>query len=620
MRILPGRARKPAVVLCLSVAGMLYGAAILSSDEYLSYVKFLASEDMKGRATGSPELERAAAYIAAKFRAMGLRPLDGNGYYQNFDVTTSARLGSHNSMVYEEGHHKHALKLQQDYVPLNLSARGKVSGQVVFAGYGITAPEYNYDDYAGIDVKGKLVLVLRHEPQEFDDHSVFDGKVYTAHSQLFSKAVNAKMHGARGILLVNDVAAHPNDDDRLEKFGATAGPGNSGIAFVQVKAGLASEWLSSAGKELETIEAGIDKDLEPESFGLPVTFSIDLNADVERETRTVHNVGAYLQGETDEYVIVGAHYDHLGLGDQYSLAPSLAGTVHPGADDNASGTAGVLELAHWLSQAPKHHRGVLFLTFAGEELGLLGSAYYSEHPELPLSKAVAMINMDMIGRVRDDRVYIGGAGTGTTFNTVLEDATARHPFHTDFTEKGGYGSSDHTSFTAKQVPVLFFFSGLHSDYHKPSDTWDKIDAPEAVKLLTFIADVIGQLQDNSARPQFVRVSEPQGHGAQGPGPHATGNVAGDSTKSGYGPDFGSIPDFTELPNGVRFADIRPGSPAAKAGLKPGDILTEFDGKPIQNLYDFTYALRAKKPGQEVLVKVVRADQTIEAKVLLTERK
>ena len=603
---------------CVLTATIVLSAAELSPDEYLSYVKFLASENMRGRASGSPELEKAADYIASKFRGLGLQPLHGESYYQDFEVTTSARLGSHNSLVVTGSrggaHHRNSLKLQHDYVPLNLSARDKVSGEVVFAGYGITAPEYNYDDYAGIDVHGKLVLVLRHEPQEFDAKSVFEGKAYTSHAQLFNKAANAKMHGARAIVMVNDVAAHPNDEDRLEKFGATAGPANSGIPFLQVTAETASTWVALSGKKLAAIEADIDKSLKPESFALPPSLHLSLNADVERESKTVHNVGGYLPGESDEYVIVGAHYDHLGLGDQYSLAPSLAGTIHPGADDNASGTAGVLELAHLFAQGPKHKRGVLFLTFAGEELGLLGSAYYAEHPVLPLSKAVAMINMDMIGRIRDDKVFIGGAGTGTTFEGILKSAATRHPFHTDFSEQGGYGASDHTSFTAKQVPVLFFFSGLHSDYHKPSDTWDKIDAPQAVKLLTFIGDVIDQLEDSSGRPQFVRVAEPHGHG------DGHGDVSGVSTKSGYGPDFGSIPDFTELPNGVRFADIRPGSPAAKAGLKGGDVLTEFDGKPIQNLYDFTYALRAKKAGQEVLVKVLRGDRTIEAKVLLTERK
>ena len=598
-----------ATLVLLLAAGLF--AAEFSPTEFLGYVKFLASPEMRGRATGSPELEKAAAFIRDRFHALKLRPLAGDSYYQDFEGTTSARLGTHNKLSYSNGSQKASLKVQQDFVPLNLSSAGRISGEVVFAGYGITAPEYNYDDYAGLDAKDKIVLVLRHEPQEFDDKSVFEGKVYTVHAQIFSKAANAQMHGAKALLIVNDAAAHPSDTDQLDKFGSTEGPANAGIEFAQVKAELADKWLALAGKSLAAIEASIDKDLHPQSLTLPSTLTLDLDIDIKREVKTVHNVGAYLPGETSEYVIIGAHYDHLGLGEQFSLAPSLAGTVHPGADDNSSGTAGVLELAHWFSTQPKRQRGILFLTFAGEELGLLGSSYYANHPVLPLENAVAMINMDMIGRIRDKKVYVGGVGTGTSFPALLKDATARHDFQADITERGGYGSSDHTSFTAKHVPVLFFFSGLHADYHKPSDTWDKIDAPGAVRLLDLIADVTDHLTDGSARPQYVRVVEPQPTG------EATAHTG---TVSGYGPDFGSIPDFTEIPNGVRFADVRPGSPAAKAGLKAGDVLTEFDGKPIQNLYDFTYALRAKKPGQEVLVKVLRGTETIEAKVLLTARK
>jgi Peptidase family M28/PDZ domain/PA domain len=601
-----------ASLLLLAVG--LTTAANISSTEYLDIIKYLASPEMRGRGTGSPELEKAAAYIRDQFRGMNLKPLSGASYYQDFDVTTTARLGKRNSVTYTAGGKPESLRFNDDFIPLNLSGAGDVSGNVVFAGFGISAPEYNYDDYAGLDVKGKIVIVLRHEPQEFDDKSVFEGKVYTAHSQIFSKASNAKIHGARAVLMVNDVAAHSSDSDDLEKFGGTEGPDNAGIEFVQVKAAVVNKWLASTGKNIESIEADIDKTLHPESFALPDTLRLDMNIDIAREVKTVHNVGAYLPGETNEYVIIGAHYDHLGLGEQFSMAPSLAGTVHPGADDNASGTAGVIELARWFSHEPKHHRGILFLTFAGEELGLLGSSYYVNHPELPLKDAVAMINMDMIGRIRDRKVYVGGVGTGTTFAELLKQLTPKHDFEADVTERAGYGSSDHTSFTTKQVPVLFFFSGLHADYHKPSDTWDKIDAPDAVRLLDLVADVTDHLTDSSPRPQFVRVAEtiePQ----EVANPHS-GKVSG----GGYGPDFGSIPDFTELPNGVRFADVRPGSPAAKAGLKAGDILTQFDGKPIQNLYDFTYALRASHPGQEVLVKVLRGNQTIDAKVLLTERK
>src|SRR5580704_2405745 len=245
--------------LLLFAAGGLF-AANVSSTEYLDIIKYLASPEMRGRATGSPELEKAAAYIRDQFRGMNLKPLSGASYYQDFDVTTSARLGQRNSLTYTTGDKPEALRIQDDFIPLNLSGTGDVSGSLVFAGFGITAPEYNYDDYAGLDVKGKIVVLLRHEPQEFDDKSVFEGKVYTAHSQIFSKAANAKIHGAKAVLLVNDVGTHSGDADDLEKFGAAEGPDNAGLEFVQVKAKVVNQWLALSGKTLEAIESGIDKD------------------------------------------------------------------------------------------------------------------------------------------------------------------------------------------------------------------------------------------------------------------------------------------------------------------------------------------------------------------------
>lgn len=596
--------------LILAGSALLCVAAKLemAPGEYLDHIKYLASPELQGRGTGTPGLEKAAAYIAADFRSLHLRPIAGESYYQDFQVTTNAHLGSDNTFRFTEAGGAKNLEVQKDFIPFNFSAGGKASGRLVFAGYGITAKEYNYDDYAGLDVKGKLVIVLRHEPQEFDSNSVFEGKAYTAHAQFADKAVNAKMHGARGVILINDIYAHDGSTDEFEKFGEAAGPDNTGILFVQMKAAIAEQWLADAGKSLKDIEASIDRDLKPRSFELPANEEAQLDVDIERDVKTVHNVGAYLPGETPEYVIVGAHYDHLGLGGKDSLAPSMIGTVHPGADDNASGTAGVMELAKYFSARGKQKRGFLFLTFAGEELGLLGSSYYVNHPELPLNDAVAMINMDMIGRVRDNKLYVSGVGTGTTLKPLLEQAAHRSDLVLDESEKGGYGASDHTSFTTKQVPILFFFSGLHADYHRPSDTWDKIDAPDAVKVLRLVADVMSELASAPDRPKYVRVAEPH-----------SSLAASSSPGSGYGPYFGSIPDFTELPNGVRFADIREGSPAAKAGFKAGDILVEFDGKPIQNLYDFTYALRSKKAGDQVLVRVLRNGHPIEAKVLLAER-
>jgi len=354
------------------------------------------------------------------------------------------------------------------------------------------------------------------------------------------------------------------------------------------------------------LQEQINSTSKPASFALPETLHLALNIDIETTRATVSNVLAYLPGQTDEYVIVGAHYDHLGYGNFDSLAPSQIGQIHPGADDNASGTAGVLELARLLApERGKLKRGILFMDFSGEELGLLGSAEWVKNPTRPLNKAIAMINMDMIGRIKDDKVYIGGVGTGSTFKGILTQADKDSGFKIEYSASG-YSSSDHTSFVTKKIPVLFFFSGLHSDYHKPSDTWDKINAPAAAKLLDLIANVTLQLAETSDPPAFQTVVEEK--------------PAGGGDARGYGPYFGSIPDFGDIPNGVKFADVKPNSPAAKAGLKAGDIMIQFGDKPIRNLYDFTDALRRSKIGDVVEVKVLRDGQPVTASVKLEQRK
>ena len=584
----------------------LYGQqTAVSPDAYLAHVKYLASPELKGRATGSAELENAADYISGQFASFGVKPVPGtNSYKQEFTTTVGARLGSTNRLEVDGA----SLPLRDGFIPFSFSSSGTISAPVVFVGYGITANEYHYDDYGGVDVKDKIVLLVRHEPQESDEKSVFQGKELTQHATFANKAVNAKMHGARAVILVNDSYPHHTpQEDQLTPFGQATGPTDAGVLFVQVKESTAEAWFKAEGRDFHETLDGIDKDLRPRSFPLS-KLNVSMTLDIRHDVKTVHNVAAYIPGQSSEYVIVGAHYDHLGLGDEHSLAPSQVGTIHPGADDNASGTAGVIELARWFSKQPKPQRGILFLTFAGEELGLLGSNYYTGHPLLPLQNAVTMINMDMIGRIRGGKVYVNGTGTGSTLDKLVESVKPPASFKIDLSEATGYGGSDHMSFTVKQVPVLFFFSGLHGDYHKPSDTWDKIDAPDAAQLLGYVAQIATRLANDSERPTFQRVVE-----------KAAPSVSS-SSSGGYGPNFGSIPDFDEPPKGVRFADVRDGTPAAKAGLKAGDILIEFDGKDIGNLYDFTYALQAHKPGDEVLVKVLRGSQTIEAKVLLTERR
>lgn len=579
-----------------------------SADRYIAHVKFLASQKLKGRGTGTPELELAADYIADRFKQYGLKPVADGSYYQGFKVTTNAHLGPKNRFVEILSSGQRTLAPDKEFVPFNFSSSGAVSGGIVFAGYGITAPEYHYDDYAGIDVKGKFALIALHEPQENDEKSVFTGKQFTTHAQVAIKAANAKAHGAIGVIIVKDTPTHPGETERFEKLQTSFGVENAGIYFVQVKAEEGDRILAAAGRNLKDSLAAIDKELKPQSVVIPES-KVDLSIEIQRDVSTAHNIVGYLPGRTDEYVIIGAHYDHLGLGGPNSLAPDQNGTVHPGADDNASGTAGMLELARWFGSRPKPNRGILFLAFAGEEMGLIGSNWYVNHPPVPQAKAVAMINLDMIGRIQNNEIHLSGVGTGTTLQKVVDGAAAKHDLKIVVADKGGYGPSDHMSFALKQMPVLFFFSSLHKDYHRPSDTWDKINAKDAARLLGLVSDVAVDLASDTAKPQYVRLAAPP--------PSAGGGVGGGG---GYGAYFGSIPDFTEIPKGVRFADVRDGSPAANAGLKAGDTLIEFDGKEISNLYDFTNALRTKKPGDEVLVKVLRDNRTIEAKVLLSQRK
>jgi hypothetical protein len=472
----------------------------------------------------------------------------------------------------------------------------------VFAGFGATAEEFGYDDYAGLDVKDKIVLLLRYEPAGFAAKSGNAG--LTRHSQLITKAINARNHGAKAIILVNGKLGD-GEEDLLTRFGSVSGPENTGIVLVQVKNQVANEWFKASGKSLADVQGQIDHAIKPQSFGFPETLHVSVNVDIETMRATVNNVLAYLPGKTDEYVIIGAHYDHLGYGNADSLAPSQIGQIHPGADDNASGTAGVLELARLFApmkgQLP---RGILFASFAGEELGLLGSAHWVQNPTLPIDKAVAMLNMDMIGRVKDGKVFIGGVGTGSTFKTELEQASAGSNFKIEYSP-GGYSASDHTSFVTKRIPVLFFFSGLHSDYHKPSDTWDKIDSQSAARLVDVVGKTALELADAADRPTFVTVVEDKPLASSG---------------GGYGPYFGSIPDFGQTENGVKFSDVKPGSPAAKAGLKGGDVLVQFGDKPIKNLYDFTDALRRSKVGDLVDVTVIRDGRPVKASVKLEQRK
>lgn len=602
--------RRVRAFLAFGFALLLFSSATANAQttdqRYLDDVKHLSAPEMEGRGDGSKGLTRAAHLIERRYKSLGLEPAGAGSYFQPFSLITGTRMKGDNFLQVQNRQAKTALKLHQDFVPLSFSASGSASGPVVFAGYGASASEFSYDDYQDLDVKDKIVVVLRYEPSGFAAKHGNTG--LTQHAELITKAINARNHGARAVVIVNGNLGH-GEEDLLMPFGSINGPVNSGILLVQAKNEVVDAWLRAAGKSLADVQSQINAATKPASFPLPDNLRLILKVDIETTRATVNNVLAYLPGQTDEYVVLGAHYDHLGRGNFDSLAPTQIGQIHPGADDNASGTAGVLELARRLAPMKgKLRRGILFASFAGEELGLLGSAEWVREPTRPLEKAVAMLNMDMIGRIKDNQLYIGGVGTGSTFQGLLDQAPNKSSFKIDYSA-GGPASSDHTSFVAKHIPVLFFFSGLHSDYHKPSDTWDKINAVAAVRLLDLVENISEKIASAPERPEFKAVVEDK--------PPSSGSGGGGS---GYGAYFGSIPDFGQVENGVKFSDVKPGSPAAKAGLKGGDVLVQFGDRPIKNLYDFTDALRRGKVGDVVEVKVMRDGQPLTVSVTLEQRK
>ncbi len=590
------------------LAGALLEAASVSAVRWLADVKYLAGDDLKGRGNGTQELELAADYIAGQFQEAGLEPVQGD-WFQPFHIVVGADLGTENLLVQMEPARK-IYELGEDFTPFSFSGSGELTAPVVFAGYGITAPEYEYDDYQGIDAKGKIVIVLRHEPQEEDADSVFRGKDLTRHSYFQSKAVNARNHGAEALLVVNDPVNHSGRRDRLVPFESGGGASDTGIPMMQVRQELANAWFEESGQPLRQVQESIDADLSNHSFALPEALQLQVRTDVRRRSAEIRNVAGLLPGNDpelrDEILVIGAHYDHLGLGERDSMSPTGRGQIHNGADDNASGTAGVIELARILAAEGGNRRSVLFMAYSGEEMGLLGSAHYVSDPLLPLQNTVAMLNLDMIGRVNNNKLFVGGVGTSPGFRDLVARENERYGFSLDYSDQG-YDASDHMSFARKQIPVMFFFTGLHRDYHKPSDDWQKVEVAGTARLLELVASVARGIDSQDARPVYTEVVR-QSRGATG----------GDG-QSPYRVYFGSVPDFGQSVEGVLFADIREGSPAAKAGLKEGDILIRFDGNQILNLYDFTYALAAKKPGDEVPVTVLRDGSELETTVTLVQR-
>jgi aminopeptidase YwaD len=584
------------------------GEEAIQASALLEQVRTLAAPEMEGRASGTRGADRAAAHLAAEFRKIRLRPLGDRGtYLQAFEVTTGVRLGERNRLALELDGARKTYEAGIAFHPFGFSEEGNVSGEVAFAGYGITASELNYDDYASLDVHGKIVLVMTHEPQDTNEQGPFRRPEAFHYTEVRYKVINAREHGAKGIIVVTGPNHQAQEPEQLSGR-RVGGSASAGIIAVNAATEVAAALLSPTGQGLADLQRDIDNTLQPRSFAIPGVIA-HLAVDLIREKGQAANVIGLLPGRDptlkEEVVIIGAHYDHLGRGGETSLAPDQYGQIHPGADDNASGVAGIIGLAKAIAQSGAK-RSFVFIGFGGEEMGLLGSYYYVQHPRWPLEKTSAMINLDAIGRLTQDRLYVLGVDSATELRSLVEEAGKGFAL-TLHVSGDAFGPSDHTPFYAKERPVLMFFTGPHVDYHRPSDTPEKINAEGMQTVVRLVFRVATALAQRVEPLTFARAKgEPPRAGERG---------------AGYGAYFGSIPDFSEssIP-GVKLAGVRPESPAEKAGLQAGDIIVTFAGVTIRTLEDLVFALRSKRAGDRVEVTYLRDGQTLRNQATLDARR
>ncbi|HVN32144.1 MAG TPA: M20/M25/M40 family metallo-hydrolase [Thermoanaerobaculaceae bacterium] len=562
----------------------------------LSYdVHFLASGALEGRFSGSEGAKVAAEFIADRFRDLGLRPAsEDGGYFQHFSFIARVHPGPGNALAFAFPGATRTAKVEEDFRPLSFSSSGTASGEVVFAGYGIHAPDLRYDDYAGLDVKGKVVLVMRFSPDGDDPASKFQ-----PHMALRRKASEARAQGAVALLVATGPVGATETVPVKISFDASFA--DSGLPVLGISTPLAEALFAGHGFTLAELQQRMNERKEPASR--PLGVNAVLTADVVQERADAVNVVGLLPGSdpglSGEAVVVGAHYDHLGYGGEGSgsLAPDVH-AVHPGADDNASGTAGMLEIARRMVAA-RPERTLVFAAFSGEEEGLLGSSHFVQNPPLPREKIVAMLNLDMVGRPKPGpALTIGGYGTAAQWPGLVETLNKNHHLKLS-TNKGGFGASDHSSFYAADIPVLFFFTGAHEDYHKPSDTADRLDYRRMAEVVGFAADLSLQVADLAQRPTFQKVAD-----------EGTGERRSFKVRTGV------IPEFGYEGSGVKLSGVRGGSPADRAGLKAGDIVVQFGPREIRNIYDYMYALGDHKAGETVVLKVKRGNETLELPVTL----
>jgi Peptidase family M28/PDZ domain/PA domain len=645
-----------------SIAAAASAAPAQAEARLLGDIKYLASDELEGRGVGTEGLNKAAEYIRHQFQAAGLDITRVRGdAFQKFKMSVQARLGTPNSLTFIGPDGKRTV-LQQDvdFRPCSFGGWGTIQGELAFGGYAIDSK--NYHDFQGVDLQGKAVIVMRRGPRQEDAGGPFTVRGDDSRGgDLRTKLSNAAAAGASALLIVNDPAsvkknakdyesrirwatnrvvdaalaleqaapgssddsqarkdlsrtvawlkktradaARSENDDPLMTFGFGGNGKDGNIPVVQLSVAAADRVLKAAiGKSLGEFAAAIDRDLKPKSTVL-AGWKADGVTTIKRSQVEVKNVIGVLEGEgphADETVVIGAHYDHLGRGGSGSgsLLES-SHEIHNGADDNASGTCALLEVARHFGRQPKRlPRRLVFIAFTGEEEGLIGSVHYVREPVFPLAKTVAMLNLDMVGRLREDKLTVYGLGTGRHFKELVERTTTARHFKL-IPKPEGFGPSDHTSFYARRIPVLFFFTGTHTDYHRPTDDWQKINIPGMGRIVDLVEEIAATIVTAPERPAYIDVN---------------GQATVD--RGGSRPYFGSIPDFSSTDSGYAISGVAPGSPADRAGLKGGDRILQMGDRKITGLDDFDLALRRFSAGDEIPVVALRGGKSIHLQVTL----
>ncbi|HYP01047.1 MAG TPA: M20/M25/M40 family metallo-hydrolase [Pyrinomonadaceae bacterium] len=671
-------------VLAVSALAQQSGAgqAGVSEERLRAHVAYLASEKLDGRRTGTAGATAAAQYVAQEFERYGLRGGAGwpagtkermNAYLQKFPYVAGVELGKANAMTFTprtgEASSSLDLRVGEDWMPLAWSANARVeSAPVTYVGYGIKAAELGHDDYAGVDLKERIALAFAGTPDgDNNPHGSF-----ARFADLRFKAAAAREHGARALIVI---AREENfKDERFARLRVdeSIASGDAGIPVVVISRQAARRALEAAATPTLKFEE-LEKAMAAPQAGTPGSASVpqhtmttaearrnfsaplkniafNLSTQIVRREAPAANVVGILEGSDPklkhEAIVVGAHYDHLGRGGQGSLA-SREGEIHHGADDNASGVAGLLELARTFAAERKQvRRTLVFIAFGGEEEGLLGSSYYVRNPAVPLTETVAMINLDMIGRMKENKLIVGGVGTSAEWKNLIAQAngdlnmrvtatgapaassqgsaaaaadgvpvvvaangqtivraTTGERFALTLTEDG-FGPSDHASFYAKQTPVLFFWTGTHEDYHKPTDTADRINYEGQLRVVSFVRDLVRSVDRSDARPTYTLAKSDAAAGRS----------------SGFRVYLGTIPNYAETSDGMKLDAVREDSPAAKAGLRAGDVIVRLAGRDVRNVYDYTYALGEMRAGVEYDVEAVRGGERLKFKLTPTARK